>query len=45
MAGPNSSNPRHAVTYEADKATHRNLAVTSLGIGTVGYLLMLFGNR
>ena len=45
MAGPNSSSPRHALTYETDKVTHRNLAVTSIGIGTAGYLLMLFGNR
>jgi hypothetical protein len=36
---------RHALTYESDKVTHRNLAVASIGIGTTGYLLMLFGNR
>jgi hypothetical protein len=45
MSGPNSRNPRHALTYEADKVTHRNLGVASISIGTAGYLLMLFGNR
>jgi hypothetical protein len=45
MAGPNSRSVRHALTYESDKVTHRNLAVASIGIGTTGYLLMLFGNR
>ncbi|HEY7057925.1 MAG TPA: hypothetical protein VH458_15425 [Vicinamibacterales bacterium] len=45
MSGPNSRNPRHAVTYETDKVTHRNLAVASISVGTAGYLLMLFGNK
>jgi hypothetical protein len=45
MSGPSSRNPRHALTYETDKVTHRNLAVASISIGTAGYLLMLFGNR
>jgi hypothetical protein len=45
LSAPNSENFRHAFTYEADKATHRNLAVASIGVGTVGYLAMLFGNR
>jgi hypothetical protein len=34
-----------ALTFEADKATHRNLAIASVSMGTVGYLMMLFGNH
>lgn len=45
MSGPNSRSFRHALTYETDKVRHRNLAIFSIGTGTVGYLLMLFGNR
>ena len=45
MSGPNSRSVRHALTYEADKAHHRNLAIFSISTGTAGYLLMLFGNR
>jgi hypothetical protein len=44
-AGPNSENERHAATFEADKVTHRNLAVASISVGTVGYLLMLLSNH
>jgi hypothetical protein len=29
------------VTFDADKATHRDIAIVSLGVGTAGYLLML----
>lgn len=28
--------------YDASKATHRNIAIASIGVGTAGYLLMLF---
>ena len=28
--------------YDANKATHRNIAIVSMGVGTAGYLLMLF---
>ncbi len=45
MSGPNSRSVHHAATYETDKVTHRNLAFFSIGTGTAGYLLMLFGNR
>jgi hypothetical protein len=45
MNGPSSHSERHALTYESDKVTHRNLAVASISVGTAGYLLMLFGNR
>jgi hypothetical protein len=44
-SGPNSESERHNLTFESDKVTHRNIAVASMGIGTVGYLIMLFGNR
>ena len=45
QTGPNSHSQRQAQTYEADKVTHRNIAVASISVGTVGYLMMLFGNR
>jgi hypothetical protein len=32
-------------TFQADSTKHRNLAIASVSIGTVGYLLMLFGNH
>jgi hypothetical protein len=44
MSGPGGRN-RTGATFEANKATHRTIALTSLGLGTVGYLLMLFGSR
>ncbi|HWF86138.1 MAG TPA: hypothetical protein VG222_14870 [Vicinamibacterales bacterium] len=44
-AGPNSGSPREALTFESDKATHRNLAIASISVGTAGYLMMLFGNH
>jgi hypothetical protein len=33
------------LTFQADRSTHRNLALTSIGLGTTGYLVMLFGNH
>jgi hypothetical protein len=42
MTGPNSGSQRQALTYESRATMHRNLAITSIGIGTAGYLLMLF---
>ena len=45
QTGPNSHSARQAQTYESDKVTHRNIAVASISVGTVGYLLMIFGNR
>jgi hypothetical protein len=44
-SGPSSENEHHALTFEVDKRTHRNMAVASIGIGTAGYLVMLFGNH
>ncbi|MGH9143478.1 MAG: hypothetical protein ACRD2I_20260 [Vicinamibacterales bacterium] len=43
-SAPNSG-PRGALTFQTNAATHRNLAVASIGVGTAGYLLMLFGNH
>ena len=31
--------------FVADRDTHRNLALTSIGLGTAGYLIMLIGNH
>jgi hypothetical protein len=39
--GPNSRRPG----FESDKVTHRNIAVASIGVGTAGYLLMLFKGK
>jgi hypothetical protein len=44
-SGPNSESRREALTFEADKSTHRNLAIASIGVATAGYLIMLFGNH
>jgi hypothetical protein len=33
------------VNIDSEKQTHRTMALTSMGIATAGYLLMLFGNR
>lgn len=44
-AAPSSEGQRGALTFESDKATHRNLAIASVSVGTAGYLLMLLGGR
>jgi len=44
MTGPGGRSRRSA-NFENDKSLHRNLAVASISTGTIGYLLMLFGNR
>jgi len=36
---------RNAATLDSQKQTHRTLALTSIGVATGSYLLMLFGNR
>ena len=36
---------RNPLTFATTEATHRNIAVASISVGTVGYLLMLFGNH
>jgi hypothetical protein len=41
-----ASAPGHSrsslVNFDVNKATHRNIAVVSIGVGTAGYLFMLF---
>jgi hypothetical protein len=32
-------------TFQADRKTHLDLAIASIGVGTTGYLVMLFGNH
>lgn len=32
-------------SFTSNRATHRNLAVASIGLGTAGYLVMLFANH
>jgi hypothetical protein len=44
-SAPNSNSQRQASTFESRKATHRDLAIASIGVGTVGYLIMLFGHH
>lgn len=40
-----SSHNRGTPAYNSDKVTHRNIAVASIGVGTVGYLIMIFGHH
>jgi hypothetical protein len=40
-----SSHREGTVTFNSDPTTHRNLAIASVSVGTVGYLIMLFGNH
>jgi hypothetical protein len=44
-SAPNGGGRNGALTFEADKVTHRNLAIASISVGTAGYLLMLLGNH
>jgi hypothetical protein len=41
--GPNSR--LSPATFDSDKVTHRNIAVASIGVGTAGYLIMLFKGK
>jgi hypothetical protein len=36
---------RNNTSFDADKQTHRTIALTSIGLATGSYLIMLFGNR
>ena len=36
---------RNLVNFDSNKATHRAVAFTSIGVATGSYLLMLFGNK
>lgn len=43
-SAPNTG-ARGALTFQTSRATHRNIAIASVSVGTAGYLMMLFGNR
>jgi hypothetical protein len=43
--GPNSNSLHQAATFDSRKATHRDLAIASISVGTAGYLIMLLGHR
>jgi hypothetical protein len=45
QSGPNSRNPRRALTFETTRVTHRNMAIASISVATTGYLVMLLGNH
>ena len=36
---------RNLTTFDTQKNTHRTVVFTTMGVATVGYLLMLFGNH
>jgi uncharacterized BrkB/YihY/UPF0761 family membrane protein len=36
---------RDATTLDTQKQTHRSIAITSIGLATASYLVMLFGNK
>ena len=44
-AVPNRRSFNALVNYEADKATHRTVALTAIGVASVGYTIMLFGGK
>jgi hypothetical protein len=36
---------RETTTLDTQKQTHRSIAITSIGLATASYLVMLFGNK
>jgi hypothetical protein len=40
-----ATGPGHSGVNSSDRQTHRAIALTSMGLATGGYLLMLIGNR
>jgi hypothetical protein len=44
-SGPSGGGRNGALTFTTDERTHRELAIGSMGVATVGYLLMLIGNH
>ena len=44
-ATPAVAPDRESLNYSDARRTHRAVALTSIGVGTVGYLIMLIGNR
>jgi len=47
MLAPNSEGDRQNIytDYSNQRSTHRAVALTSMGVATVGYLIMLFGSH
>jgi hypothetical protein len=45
LAPENEFDERGSSNFSDRRATHRAVALTSIGIGTAGYLIMLFGGR
>ena len=45
LAPENEFDERGFSNFSDRRATHRAVALTSIGIGTAGYLIMLFGGR
>jgi hypothetical protein len=43
--GPGEHGRRVPMTFAANRATHRDIAISSIGVGTIGYLVMLIGGR
>lgn len=43
--GPHGEGRRGTLTVGTNASTHRAIALTSIGVGTVGYLVMLLGNH
>jgi len=42
---PDGEGEHGGASFEDSKSTHRTIAITSIGLGTAGYLAMLFGNH
>ena len=40
---PNSESEHGARNFDSNRSAHRTIALTSMGVATAGYLIMLFG--
>jgi hypothetical protein len=45
MSGPGNGRNTVAATFDANKSTHRTIAITSISLATAGYLIMLVGGH
>jgi hypothetical protein len=45
MTAPDHESGGGLATFTANRGTHRTLGITSIGVGTAGYLIMLFGGH
>ena len=41
----NTNTPQGLARFDNDRVLHRNLAISSIGVGTAGYLIMLFKGK